>query len=248
MRVLIVYAHPEPNSFNGAMKDVAVETLSGLGHEVEVSDLYAMDFAAGTTRRDFTTVANPDYLKYQAEERHALEHDGFAADVAGEIARLDAADLLIFQFPIYWFGMPALLKGWVDRVFAMGWAYGHGRWFNNGAFRGKRAMVAMSAGAHAGFFAPDGRYGDMGMILWPIHNGIFRFTGFDVLPPYVAYGVSRVDDAARAEMLAAYRRHLETLDERPPLAFNDLDDFDESGRLKPGIASKAAFIRDRLGD
>jgi len=236
MQVLIVFAHPEPQSFNGAMKDAAVETLTAAGHQVVVSDLYAMDFAAGTTRGDFTTVADAGYLKYQAEERHAVEHDGFAEDLKAEMAKLDAADVLIFQYPIYWFAMPALLKGWVDRVFAMGWAYGGGRWFDNGVFRGKRAMVAMTTGAGPAAFGPDGRNGDMEMLLWPVHNGIFRFCGFDVLPPFIAYGVARADDTGRARILDDWRDHLRRLDDLPPLAFNSLDDFDADGRLKPGVA------------
>jgi len=245
VRVLIVYAHPEPKSFNGAMLRAAVETLAGAGHEVTVSDLYAMEFAAATTRADFTTTADPDYFKYQAEERHAVEHGGFAADIKAEMDKLDAADLLIFLFPIYWFSVPAILKGWVDRVFAMGWAYGGGRYFDQGAFRGKSAMVAMTTGGPAEVFMPDGRFGGLEIVLWPIQHGIFRFCGFDVIEPFVAYSAGRVDDAARAAMLAAWRGRLAEIETAPRLAFHDMDDYYETGRLKPGIEPKTAAQRRR---
>jgi NAD(P)H dehydrogenase (quinone) len=245
VNVLIVYAHPEPGSFNGAMLTVAVETLEAAGHQVVVSDLYAMGFQAATTRADFTTTAEAEFFNYQVEERHAVEHDGFAPDIKAEMAKLEAADLLIFQFPIYWFSVPAILKGWVDRVFAMGWAYGGGRYFDQGAFRGKRAMVAMTTGGPAEVFMPDGRFGAMEVVLWPIQHGIFRFCGFDVVEPFVAYAAARVDDEARAAMLEAWRRRLAAIETAPCLAFHDSEDYDDTGRLKPGIAPKTAAQRRR---
>jgi NAD(P)H dehydrogenase (quinone) len=126
MNILIVHAHHEPNSFSSALKDRAVATLTKLGHHVEVSDLYAMGFNPVSDRRNFTMVANPAYLKQQREETYAAEHDGFAPELVAEMEKVLHADLLIFNFPLWWFGMPAALKGWVDRVFAYGKMYGAG--------------------------------------------------------------------------------------------------------------------------
>jgi len=128
MNILIVHAHPEPRSFNGAMMREAVRVLEAEGHEVTVSDLYAMRWNPASDRSNFTTEADPDFLKLQNEEVHAAQHDGFAPDVQAEITKVLACDALIFQFPMWWFAMPAILKGWVDRVFAAGVAYGGGRW------------------------------------------------------------------------------------------------------------------------
>jgi NAD(P)H dehydrogenase (quinone) len=72
MNVLIVYAHPEPASFNGSLKDLAVEVLTGAGHEVRVSDLYAMEFNPAAGRHDFLEVANPSYFRLQNEQKHAV--------------------------------------------------------------------------------------------------------------------------------------------------------------------------------
>ncbi|WP_405051501.1 NAD(P)H-dependent oxidoreductase [Silvimonas sp.] len=123
MKVLLVYAHPEPNSFNGALRDITVQALLAAGHEVRVSDLYAMQFDPVSDRRNFKTVKNPAFLKPQAEEVYATEQDGFAPELEAEIQKILWCDLMIWQFPLWWFGLPAILKGWVDRVFAMGRIY-----------------------------------------------------------------------------------------------------------------------------
>ena len=73
MNVLIVYAHPEPQSFNGAMKDLAVEVLTGAGHTVEVSDLYAMKFDAAGGPADVLEREDPSVFRYQREQSQAHE-------------------------------------------------------------------------------------------------------------------------------------------------------------------------------
>ena len=116
MKALIVYAHPEPKSFNGAMKDLAVETLRGRGDEVEVTDLYAMRFKAVVGADDFHGErADPEFLSIAAEQTRACETGTLASDIVTEQKKLARAEILILQFPIWWFGMPAILKGWADR-------------------------------------------------------------------------------------------------------------------------------------
>ncbi len=102
-----------------------------------------MKFDAISDRRNFTTEKNPDYLKQQEEEKYATEMEGFSEDIKAEMEKLFWCDQLIFQFPLWWFSLPAVLKGWVDRVFAMGKIYGGGKWYDNGIFKGKRAMLSL---------------------------------------------------------------------------------------------------------
>src|SRR5450432_813587 len=110
MKVLIVHAHHEPKSFCSALYRRAVDTLTNAGHEVVTSDLYAMGFDPVSDRRNFTSVADPDYLKQQMEERLASDDSGFAPALEAEITKLEACDLLIFTFPLWWFALPAILK------------------------------------------------------------------------------------------------------------------------------------------
>ncbi|MGL5094911.1 MAG: NAD(P)H-dependent oxidoreductase [Planctomycetia bacterium] len=232
MRALIVYAQEEPKSFNGAMRDLAVAELTALGMQVEVSDLYAMNFDPVGGKRDFTAVGDPDYFKYAVEQTRASKDGGFVADLKAEQDKLFAADLLVFQFPLWWFGLPAILKGWVDRVLAAGLTYGGGRWYSDGVFRGKRAMIAFTAGGGQGIYKPNALNGDIDQILFPIQHGMLYFVGFDVLPPFAAWSPARISDAERAAYLDAYRERLRAWRSTPPINFPPLSAYDDQFMLK----------------
>jgi len=244
LNILIVYAHPEPKSFNGAMKDVAVETLRSAGHEVVVSDLYTMRFNPVVGPEDFSNErADPEFFSVQKEQTKAYETGTLTYDIVAEMDKLERADLVIFQFPIWWFGMPAILKGWADRIFARGFAYLPGRKYETGMFRGKIAMVAATTGTSADTYAPDGIDGDVLAVLWPIHNGLLRYSGFDVLTPFVAYMPGRVGEAGREGYLEADRKRLLELDKTPRLFFHPAEDYGPNERLKPGVLARSGVQR-----
>jgi len=217
MNVFIVYAHPEPQSFNGALHRQAVETLEADGHAVRTSDLYAMCYNPVSDRHNFTDAKDQNYLKLQIEEMYASETDSFADDVEAEIAKMEWCDLMIWQCPLWWFGVPAILKGWADRTLAMGRTYGGGRFYDNGVFKGKRALLSMTTGGGPEAYAADGFNGDIMAILRPIHRGIFRFVGFDVLAPAFHWGPVRKDDDERAQMLADYADRLRAIESETPI-------------------------------
>ncbi len=217
MKTLIVFAHPEHQSFNGAMFHAAVETLSGAGHEVRTSDLYAMGFNPVSGRHNFITVHDPNYFKQQLEERYATEAYGFAEEIEQEIRKIEWCDLMIWQFPLWWFALPGILKGWVDRVFAMGRTYGGERLYANGVFQGKRALLSLTTGGPAQAYVKGGFNGDILAILRPIHRGVLQFVGFDVLAPQIAYGPVRLDQAQRTELLDAYVRRLRSIGTEEPV-------------------------------
>ncbi|WP_210214002.1 MULTISPECIES: NAD(P)H-dependent oxidoreductase [unclassified Mesorhizobium] len=149
------------------------------GHEVVVSDLYAMGFNPVSDRRNFTTVRDANYYHQQTEEANAAAHDGFAPDIQAEMDKLFWCDALILQFPLWWFGLPAILKGWVDRVFASGGRiYGGGKWYDRGVFSGKRAMCSVTIGGPPPIYSDRGLNGPIGAILFPINHGMLYFVGF----------------------------------------------------------------------
>lgn len=217
-RVLIVHAHPEPQSFNAAMTRTAVTALQAAGHEVKVSDLYAMGFDPVSDRRNFVTMADPARLDLQAEEGLASRAGGFVRELQAEMDKLAWCDLLILQFPLWWLGPPAILKGWIDRVFAIGQTYGGGRWFDGGLMRGKRAMCAVTIGGPEQSYGPLGIYGPIDAVMHPLHRGVLAFCGFEVIEPFLVFGPGRMDDEARGQVLADYRRRIETLATAPTLA------------------------------
>jgi len=226
MNVFIVHAHPEPKSFNGALTEKARHHLVGSGHEVVVSDLYAMGWQARSDRANFTSIADADYFKQQSEEATATERSGFAADIAAEQEKLFACDILILQFPLWWFSLPAVLKGWVDRVFAMGRVYGGGHWYDRGRLSGRRAMLSVTVGGPSSMYGPDGLNGDIDALLYPIQHGMLRFVGFDVLPPFISWQPARIPLAQREVYLAAYAQRLDQLRTLKPLHFPSLDLYD----------------------
>jgi NAD(P)H dehydrogenase (quinone) len=244
LNIFLVYAHPEPRSFNGALKDVAVETLQAAGHQVVVSDLYAMGFEAVVGPADFCGErADAETLSIPHEQKHAFESGNLAPDIQAEQEKLKLADLVIFQFPIWWFGMPAILKGWADRVLTKGFAYVSGRKYDNGLLRGKTAMVSVTTGTSADTYAPDGIDGDILNVLWPIHNGLFHYIGFDVLAPFVSYMPGQIEPSERTACLEAFRLRLLALESTPKLFFHPAGDYGSNERLKPGVLARSGFQR-----
>ena len=111
------------------------------------------------------------------EQRHAFETSSLPQDVQREIARLERADLVVFQFPIWWHGPPAILKGWIDRVFVSGGLYTSAMRYDRGYFRGRKAVCSVTTGAPEFAFGPGSRGGDIERILWSTHYSL-HYMGF----------------------------------------------------------------------
>lgn len=231
MNVLIVHAHNEAQSFTTAMKDLAVSELSAQGHAVEVSDLHAMNWNPVASAADFGSRANPEYLTYALEQRKGVESATIASDIRGELDKLLRADLLILSFPLYWFSVPAILKGWIDRVLVSGTCYGGLRFYDRGGLRGKRALLALTCGGRPHMLVEGGIHGPIDEMLRPILRGTLAYVGMEVLPPFVGYHVPYLKPEQRAAILEEYRQRLRSLDQLQPLQFPSMDAFDE--RLYP---------------
>jgi NAD(P)H dehydrogenase (quinone) len=161
VKILIVFAHPEPKSFNGALFQRAIDTFKEFGHDVQYSDLYAIGFDPVSNRHNFTSIKDPHHFKQQIEEMYATEVEGFIPELEAELQKLEWCDLMIWQFPLWWFSVPAILKGWVDRVFAMGRVYGSGHIYETGRFRGKKAMLSLTVGGAKEDYLEDGFNGNI---------------------------------------------------------------------------------------
>ena len=245
MKVLIVHAHPEPRSLNGALKDVAVETLEGAGHEVRVSDLYAMNWKAQVDAADFGSAAESP-LRVVRHSGIAYETGELSADVVAEQEKLLWADTVVFQFPLWWYSMPAILKGWVDRVFSYGFGYGvgvhddtrYGDRFGEGVLAGRRALLSVTVGGPEAHYTARGINGPIEDLLFPIHHGILYYPGIEALPPFVVYRVDRYTDEDFAVAAKAWRERLLTLETTEPIGYRPQNGGDyemPSLRLKPGL-------------
>lgn len=227
MKILLVFAHPETRSLNGALRDVALAELAAQGHEVKVSDLYAESWKSEVDRADFPALIDDQRLIPVAASKRAFHGNTLTPDVKAEIDKLLWADVLILQFPLWWFAMPAILKGWVDRVFAYGFAYGVGehsekRWgdrYGEGALAGKRAMLFVTAGGWEEHYSPRGVNGPIDDLLFPVNHGILHYPGYEVLPSFVVYRVDRFGEAEFAMAAEQLRERMRTLATTAPIAY-----------------------------
>lgn len=108
MRVLVVHAHPDPESYSAALRRLVVETLEAAGRDVRVIDLYEEGFDPVLRRED-----------WRAYERPGRDDTA----LADHIAALQEAEAIVFVYPTWWYGLPAMLKGWLDRVWLPGVAF-----------------------------------------------------------------------------------------------------------------------------
>ena len=227
MKTLIVFAHPEPRSLNGALRDAAIEELRAQGHEVRVSDLYTEGWKSEIDRADFPAVAPGERLQVAPASGQAFATNTLTPDVKAEQEKLLWADTVILQFPLWWFSMPAILKGWVDRVYAFGFAYGVGeqsekRWgdrYGEGTLSGKRAMLLVTTGGWEEHYSARGINGPIDDLLFPINHGILYYPGFDVLPPFVVHRVDRFNDASFTPVVERLRDRMRTITSIPPIPY-----------------------------
>ncbi|MFC4333690.1 NAD(P)H-dependent oxidoreductase [Salininema proteolyticum] len=236
MNVHIVLAHPSPTSLCASLCDEAVAFLTANGHEVTVSDLYAMKWKAVADYDDLGSHTDGTYIDASGE---AYRDGGLSEDIRTEQARIEAADAVVLLFPLWWFSMPAIMKGWVDRVLVNGLGYGTTRgWkrYGDGAYAGKRGMVITAAGGSETVLSERGVSGSITDILWPINHGILYYTGMDVLEPHVVTSAVTVDSDRYQNLVAELRERLEGLETDEPIAYRSQagGDYDERRRLKPG--------------
>ncbi len=217
-KVLIIHAHPENKSFCSSLKNEAIAYYEAQGAEVKVSDLYAMGFDPVGDKHDFTQLENPDFFKYQMEQVHAYQNNLFESSLKEEMDKLEWCDTLIFNFPLWWFGLPAILKGWVDRVFAMGLTYGAGKGvYDNGTYKNKTAFLTLTTGGPEIAYGNTGKNGDLETILYPIQHGMLYFIGMTVLPPFICFSPARIGNEERVKELERYKLYLGNLDKVTPV-------------------------------
>ncbi len=227
MNILLVLAHPEPASLNGALHRFMADRLRAIGHTVRTSDLYAMQWKPALDAGDFPARDPAARFSPERDSKQAFESGTQAPDIAAEQQKLLWADAVILQFPLWWYSMPAILKGWIERIYAYGFAYGVGEhsdthWgdrFGEGKLAGKRAMLVVTTGGWASHYGPRGINGPIDDLLFPIQHGILYYPGFDVLPPYVVHRTGKVDEAGYARITAELGERMETLFSAAPIPF-----------------------------
>jgi len=222
--VLVVHAHPEATSLTHTLADTAKAELEAAGHRVLESDLYAMGWKAVFDAEDFPERVDRGRLSFIAESGAAYANSKQTADVQEEQDKLRRADAVVLLFPLWWFSFPAILKGWVDRVFAFGLAYGYKGAGNQyrygeGGFAGKRALLGVIVGGPEIDYGARGINGSLEQILFPITHGTLFFSGMEVLPTFAVYGSVRISEADVQLAKTALKHRLLGLFTTDPIPF-----------------------------
>ena len=187
-RTLIVIAHPDPNSFNQAIKTHLMATLKEQNHQVRVRDLYALGF--------------DPVLSLEELQRYDSQEGDIPADVKAEQEEILWADHLIFVYPTWWWSMPGMMKGYVDRVFLPGFAFEVGDQGIKGLLAGKKAWIIQTTGSDQAYIEENGL--DK-MVKTPIEIGLFNFCGIEVVDHQILAAVPFVSEKEREAMLEQLR-------------------------------------------
>jgi len=254
MNILLVYAQPEPSSLTHHLVREAEKFLLQKKYTVSHSDLYAMNWKAVMDESDFNNRKNHDRLSFIEESGHAYFTSTLAEDIQAEHEKLHKADVLILIFPLWWYSMPAIMKGWVERVWAYGLAYGYknagNRYrYGEGAFLGKRALLAVNIGGPGREYSQSGINGYLEDILFPITHGTLFYTGMAVLPTFAIYNSVNISEEELCDATSQWLGRLESLFVEPPIPFRsqnggdypDHHTLDE--RIMTGVAGPAIHIR-----
>lgn len=245
--VLIVHAHPEARSLTRYLASTARQTLEGLGHRVLETDLHGLRWKAVFDADDFPVRADQERLSFISESGNAFSTGTQTEDVEQEQRKLLLADAVVFQFPVWWFGFPAILKGWVDRVFAYGLAYGYkgaSNTYRYGGLAGKRALLSVTVGGSEADYGSRGINGPLEHLLFPITHGTLFYAGMDVLPTFAVYGAGRMDEAGVEAAKRALEQRMVRLFIDDPIPFRRQNggDYPDSQTLAPHVAADITGI------
>ena len=187
MNVLIVYAHPNPRSFNQAILDRVDATLRAAGHATRIHDLYQMQFRSVLDGEDLIRNWRGDLPVDTRREQDAIRW----------------AQGLVFIYPIWWFGPPAILKGWIDRVFTRRFAFEFGPEGMQGLLTHEGALILNTLGGDAATYQRE-RWHEL--LVRPMVEGVLGACGIRNVVHRAFYQVTSVTDAERQAMLDEVRQ------------------------------------------
>ncbi|MEV6278618.1 NAD(P)H-dependent oxidoreductase [Nocardia sp. NPDC051832] len=238
--ILWVIANPDPHSLSHSLYRHGVEHLRAAGHRVHDVDLYATGWNPVLSEADTLGASGATFSDRQ---RHATTQDTLPADVARQQRLVAESDTVIIHFPLWWYGMPAILKGWFDRVFTNGFAFGvrdrdgKVRKYGDGGLAGRRLLPIVTAGDRADALGPRGISGDIDDVLWPLLHGTAHYTGMLPLRPHLISSVNQVGADTYGDLAEALTGRLDTLGTEPPIRYRSLrgGDYTATHDLRPQV-------------
>lgn len=182
MNHLVVFAHPNQKSFGKGIFDTIVKSSEEKGAAVRFRDLYEIGFDPILKPSDF----------------EAFKSGKVPEDIAEEQSHIKWADVITFVYPVWWASVPALLKGYIDRVFSYGFAYEYVDGVPNGLLKGKKALLFCTTGTPNEMYAENGMHNSMKQTT---DQGIFNFSGIEEVKHTFFGAVPYVPDEVRGDYL-----------------------------------------------
>ncbi|MGZ8177445.1 NAD(P)H-dependent oxidoreductase [Williamsia sp. SKLECPSW1] len=249
--MLWLYAHPVTPSFNATLRDAVIDRLTDRSWAIDLDDLHAIGWDPVLAMRD---IADAPGNTLSERQRAATINGSLLDDVTDQQARLLRADLIIVQFPLWWYGMPAILKGWFDRVYTNGFAFGirddagHVRKYGDGNLSGRRLLPVVTAGDRESALRDRGISGDIDDILWPLLHGTAHYTGMAPLRTHLIADTSTVTDSRMENEVARLTDRLLAADRETPLPFRSLrgGDYGPDHVLHDHVAAATTGLRAHL--
>ena len=216
MNIFILHYYDDVNSFNHRLFLREYDFFEHTGCNVYTTQLSPDNFNPVSDRNNFVSCANNDFFNQKKEERFASANNTFHPDIESEIMKLEKCDFLLWQFPLRNFSMPAVLKGYVDKHFALGRIYGGINIYENGFFRGKRTLLSIISDYDEEYYRPGGLHGNIHEILNPIHRGILQYIGFDVLGDHIFYAPDEKLPDVQEKMISDFIHRLTYISAESP--------------------------------
>jgi NAD(P)H dehydrogenase (quinone) len=147
------------------------------------------------------------------EQMNSIQKETIPLDIKEEMDKVTWADVIIFQFPIWWSNFPAILKGWIDRVFYNGFAFNlmEMQIYDEGPLKGKKAMLSFTTGAPRELYSADGPHGEIDQLLKYFQHVLFEFVGMEVIPYFGIFGPNNMSEEEIENQLATFQKILESL-------------------------------------
>ena len=186
MKVLVIYTHPNPESFNHAVLENVLKGLKESEHEVKEKDLYKLAIKNTLDKKDFEALLSGDVPD----------------DIQIEHKDISWAEALIFIYPTWWYGRPALLKGWIDRVWSNNFAYEYVDNKAKGLLKHNKALIITTLGASE----EDLKDEDKQAIKLPMVHGTLNFCGIKNVDFKPFYGfVNNTEEERKAILEEVYQ-------------------------------------------
>ena len=186
MHVLIVIDHPDQNSLTHALAQRFAEGLDKKGHSFEFADLHAEGFDPRWSKADIEADAGKDT----------------PPDILQEQTRIDQCDAVCMAFPLFWFGMPAMLKGWLDRVWSWGWAYNQLEDHNKSLQKPRKAILLVPSGANPNAWEPYPKIEKAMNDIWCV--GTLGYFGFEEKEVHILNGSTGSEERRLGLLQRAY--------------------------------------------